>query len=135
LTDTGSIAEVLNLAQELSSILEEEFSVLESKNLEALETIQDRKVIVLQQLDASWANLNAKHQKDPEKSVATDNRDSLWEEAVALINACKEAHIRNDLLLKKQLEVVRNVLSALTQKSDKNYGDLYDKLGRMSKKR
>lgn len=135
MTDTGSIAEVLNLAQELSSILEEEFSVLESKNLEALETIQDRKVIVLQQLDASWANLNTKHQEDPEKSVATDNRDSLWEEAVALINACKEAHIRNDLLLKKQLEVVRNVLSALTQKTDKNYGDLYDKLGRMSKKR
>lgn len=135
MTDTGSIAEVLNLAQELSSILEEEFSVLESKNLEALETIQDRKVIVLQQLDVSWANLNAKHREDPEKSVATDNRDSLWEEAVALINACKEAHIRNDLLLKKQLEVVRNVLSALTQKTDKNYGDLYDKLGRMSKKR
>ena len=126
---------MLNLAQELSSILEEEFSVLESKNLEALETIQDRKVIVLQQLDTSWASLNAQHQGDAEKSVAVDNRDSLWEEAVALINACKEAHIRNDLLLKKQLEVVRNILSALTQKSDKNYGDLYDKLGRMSKKR
>ena len=135
MTDTGSIAEVLNLAQELSSILEEEFSVLESKNLEALETIQERKVVVLQQLDASWASLNAQHQENAEKSVATDNRDSLWEEAVSLINTCKEAHIRNDLLLKKQLEVVRNILSALTQKSDKNYGDLYDKLGRMSKKR
>ncbi len=135
MTDTGSIAEVLNLAQELSSILEEEFSVLESKNLEALETIQERKVVVLQQLDASWASLNAQHQEDPGESVATDNKDSLWEEAVSLINTCKEAHIRNDLLLKKQLEIVRNILSALTQKSDKNYGDLYDKLGRMSKKR
>ena len=123
------------MAQELSSILEEEFSVLESKNLEALETIQERKVMVLQNLDTSWANLNAQHQEDPDKSTAVDGADALWEEAFSLINHCKEAHIRNDLLLKKQLEVVRNVLSAVTQQSDKNYGDLYDKLGRMGKKR
>ena len=123
------------MAQALSSILEEEFSVLESKNLEALETIQERKVLVLQNLDTSWANLNAQHQEDPDKSTAVDGADALWEEAFSLINHCKEAHIRNDLLLKKQLEVVRNVLSAVTQQSDKNYGDLYDKLGRMGKKR
>ena len=129
------ILEVLKLAQDLSSILEEEFSVLESKNLEALETIQDRKVTVLQDLDMSWASLNAQHQEDPDKSIAADGADALWEEAISLINHCKEAHIRNDLLLKKQLEVVRNVLSALTQQSDKNYGDLYDKLGRIGKKR
>lgn len=115
--------------------MEEEFAVLESKNLEALETLQDRKVTVLQQLDTAWASLNNRHQNDAEESKATESKDSLWEEAISLINRCKEAHIRNDLLLKKQLEVVRNVLSALTQKSDKNYGDLYDKLGRMSKKR
>ena len=135
MTDAGSIAEVLNLAQNLSSILEEEFAVLESKNLEALELIQDRKVTVLQQLDTSWAGLNAQIQEDPDKPLIDEEKNPLWEEAVSLINSCKEAHIRNDLLLKKQLEVVRNVLAALTQKSDKNFGDLYDKLGRMSKKR
>ena len=109
--------------------------MLESKNLEALELIQDRKVTVLQQLDTSWASLNAQIQEDPGKPLINEEQNPLLEEAVSLINSCKEAHIRNDLLLKKQLEVVRNVLSALTQKSDKNFGDLYDKLGRMSKKR
>ena len=109
--------------------------MLESKNLEALELIQDRKVTVLQQLDISWASLNAQIKEDSGNPLIDEDKNPLWEEAVSLINNCKEAHIRNDLLLKKQLEVVRNVLSALTQKSDKNFGDLYDKLGRMSKKR
>ena len=50
---------MLNLARTLSSVLEEEFTVLESKDLEALEAIQDHKVTVLQQLDSAWSNLNA----------------------------------------------------------------------------
>ena len=52
LTDTEGIATVLSLARTLSSLLEEEFAVLESKNLEALESIQDHKVTVLQELDS-----------------------------------------------------------------------------------
>ena len=135
LTDTESIAEVLNLARTLSSILEEEFAVLESKDLEALESIQDHKVTVLQQLDSAWSNLNAHREAASEEQENPASQDSLWEEAIGLINNCKEAHIRNDLLLKKQLEVVRNVLSAITKKSDTGQGDLYDKMGRIGKKR
>jgi flagellar biosynthesis/type III secretory pathway chaperone len=59
----------------------------------------------------------------------------LWDEARTLINECKEAHIRNDLLLKRQLEVVRTVLSSLTQRSEDNHSALYDKMGRMKRKR
>ena len=126
---------MLSLARTLSSILEEEFAVLESKNLEALESIQDHKVTVLQELDAAWTNLNAQHEAAAHESEEPAIKDTLWEEAIGLINSCKEAHIRNDLLLKKQLEVVRNVLSAITKKSDPGQGDLYDKMGRMGKKR
>ena len=109
--------------------------MLESKNLEALESIQDHKVTVLQELDAVWTNLNAQHEAAAHESEEPAIKDTLWEEAIGLINSCKEAHIRNDLLLKKQLEVVRNVLSAITKKSDPGQGDLYDKMGRMGKKR
>ena len=126
---------MLNLARTLSSLLEEEFAVLENKDLEALETIQDRKVAVLQQLDSAWSNLNAQREAAAEELEDPANQDSLWEEAIGLINNCKEAHNRNDLLLKKQLEVVRNVLSAITKKSDTGQGDLYDKMGRIGKNR
>jgi len=125
---------VLNLAQTLSSVLEEEFVVLESKNLELLEAIQDRKVTLLQHLDLAWANLNSRSNLDQEELTEPISQNPLWEEAFGLINSCKDAHIRNDLLLKKQLEVVRNVLSAITKKSQSNHGDLYDKMGRIGKK-
>ena len=59
---------MLNLARTLSSILEEEFAVLESKDLEALETIQDHKVTVLQQLD-SVVNLNANREAADEGKI------------------------------------------------------------------
>lgn len=126
---------MLNLAQSLSSVLEEEFVVLESKNLELLEAIQDRKVTLLQHLDLAWANLNSRSNLDQKEFADPISQNPLWEEAFGLINRCKDAHIRNDLLLKKQLEVVRNVLSAITKKSQSNHGDLYDKMGRIGKKR
>ncbi len=126
---------MLNLAQNLSSVLEEEFAVLETKNLEALEIIQDRKVSLLQQLDAAWTQLTPQTAPSSEKLNEENITDSLLEEAIGLINRCKEAHIRNDLLLKKQLEVVRNVLSAITKKSANDNSDLYNKMGRMGKKR
>jgi flagellar biosynthesis/type III secretory pathway chaperone len=135
LTDTDSIAQVLSLGRDLSSILEEEFGVLQTKNLEALEDLQDQKVAILQQLDETWSKLNQDRSTKTDDSAEPQINETLWEEAVQLINNCKEAHIRNDLLLKKQLEVVRNVLSALTHKSDKDYGDLYDKMGRVGRKR
>ena len=134
MTETASIAEVLNLAQTLYSVLEEELTVLESKNLEALESIQDRKVTLLQQLEHAWHQVNNQTESTSEMpSEESDN--SLLEEAIGLINRCKEAHIRNDLLLKKQLEVVRNVLAAITKKSENGNSDLYNKMGRMGKKR
>ena len=89
----------------------------------------------MQQLDTAWSNLNAHRETAAEELRDPASQDSLWEEAIGLINSCKEAHIRNDLLLKKQLEVVRNVLSAITKKSDTGQGDLYDKMGRIGKKR
>ena len=135
MTDTDSIAQVLSLGRDLSSILEEEFGVLQTKNLEALEDLQDQKVAILQQLDETWSKLNQDRSTKTDDSAEPQINETLWEEAVQLINNCKEAHIRNDLLLKKQLEVVRNVLSALTHKSDKDYGDLYDKMGRVGRKR
>ena len=125
---------MLNLAQDLSSVLEEEFAVLESKNLEALEIIQDRKVNLLQRLEEAWTKVNA--QNDSASEPPNEEKDnSLLEEAIGLINRCKEAHIRNDLLLKKQLEVVRNVLAAITKKSESGNSKLYNKMGRMGKKR
>ena len=136
MSDVTLIREILTLGNQLKSTLEEEFIALSEKNLDHLETVQVHKVALLESIQAQWpqeAEASAEAESDPSTPDATT--DPLWDEARTLLNECKEAHIRNDLLLKRQLEVVRTVLSSLTQRSADNHSALYDKMGRMRRKR
>lgn len=129
MSDATLIRDILTLGNQLKTTLEEEFIALGEKNLDHLETVQQRKVELLQSIQNQWPAPAA--DSDPAPRAA----DPLWDEARTLINECKDAHIRNDLLLKRQLEVVRTVLSSLTQRSEDNHSALYDKMGRMKRKR
>ena len=134
MSDTVLIREILTLGNQLKSSLEEEFIALTEKNLDHLETVQQRKVELLQSIQAQW--LQELSREAPESpAIEVSMSDPLWDEARIMLNECKEAHIRNDLLLKRQLEVVRTVLSSLTQRSADNHSALYDKMGRMRRKR
>ena len=135
--DVTLIREILTLGNQLKSTLEEEFIALSEKNLDRLDSVQSRKVSLLESIQAQWPQ-----DADTGADASTDSQpgndepsDPLWDEARSLMNECKEAHIRNDLLLKRQLEVVRTVLSSLTQRSADNHTALYDKMGRMRRKR
>lgn len=134
MSEPSLIRQILTLGNELKSTLEEEFIALSEKNLDHLETVQVRKVDLLQSIQAQWPQDVAGGEDDAEPPVQV-TEDPLWNEARTLLNECKEAHIRNDLLLKRQLEVVRTVLSSLTQRSADNHSALYDKMGRMRRKR
>jgi len=138
MSEVTLIREILTLGNQLKSTLEEEFIALSEKNLDHLETVQVRKVALLESIQAQWPQeaespSEAEASDDPAAEEAT--ADPLWDEARKLLSECKEAHIRNDLLLKRQLEVVRTVLSSLTQRSADNHSALYDKMGRMRRKR
>ena len=136
MSDVTLIREILTLGNQLKSTLEEEFIALSEKNLDHLETVQVRKVALLESIKAQWppgADTPTEAGASPSAEDAT--ADPLWDEARTLLSECKEAHIRNDLLLKRQLEVVRTVLSSLTQRSADNHSALYDKMGRMRRKR
>ena len=91
------ITEVISIGTLLKNTLEEEFIALSEKNLEHLENVQIRKVELLQKLESTWPTGDTQ---------ALALNEPLWDEARSLISECKEAHIRNDLLLKRQLEVV-----------------------------
>ena len=131
--DAFLIRDILILGNQLKSTLEEEFIALSEKNLDHIEAVQIRKVELLQSIQTQWPQ--SSDSDDVETMAANDTSDPLWDEARTLLNECKEAHIRNDLLLKRQLEVVRTVLSSLTQRSADNHSALYDKMGRMRRKR
>ncbi|MEC8076133.1 MAG: flagellar protein FlgN [Pseudomonadota bacterium] len=137
MADFTLIREILTLGNQLKGTLEEEFIALSEKNLDHLETVQVRKVSLLESIQAQWPqDVDTGAEADTNSDLDTDDpSDPLWDEARSLLNECKEAHIRNDLLLKRQLEVVRTVLSSLTQRSADNHSALYDKMGRVRRKR
>ena len=117
MSDVTLIREILTLGNQLKSTLEEEFIALSEKNLDHLETVQVRKVSLLESIQAQWPQeADTRSEADASPSAEDATADPLWDEARTLLNECKEAHIRNDLLLKRQLEVVRTVLSSLTQR-------------------
>ena len=137
MADVTLIREILTLGNQLKGTLEEEFIALSEKHLDHLETVQVRKVSLLESIQAQWPqDVDTGTEAGTNTDLNTDDpSDPLWDEARSLLNECKDAHIRNDLLLKRQLEVVRTVLSSLTQRSADNHSALYDKMGRMRRKR
>ena len=112
-----------DLGERLSAVLEKEFSALVEKNLDLLESLQSQKVELLSQIETSWQGFDAE---------TGDEQDTLQEVRVLMAD-CKDKHIRNDLLLRRQMETVKNLLATLTSQSADQFGDVYNKLGRMKR--
>ena len=71
------ITDVISIGTLLKSTLEEEFIALSEKNLEHLESVQVRKVELLQNLEITWP-------KGETESLALS--EQIWEEALSLIS-------------------------------------------------
>ena len=105
----------------LSSLLDKEFAALQSKNFEEVEDIQSNKFLLMQQLQTAWETVK----------LGEDIDRQVLDELTQKLEICKEQHLRNSLLLNKQMEITRNLLSAITQKTNAN-ASVYDKLGKMT---
>ena len=111
------------LGERLTAVLEKEFSALVEKNLDLLESLQSQKVALLTEIEQTWQGFNT-------ETVA----DQTALDAVrALMADCKDKHIRNDLLLRRQMETVKTLLATLTSQSAERFGDVYNKLGRIKR--
>lgn len=111
----------LALAERLARLLETEFEALKARNLEGLEKLVEQREALLTQL------LYLK-QTDP----ARWQSESFGPIRVAL-DECQGLHKRNELLLSRQLDAVRQALSTLRKSSDD--ADLYDRLGKLARRR
>lgn len=112
----------LKSSKGLSKLLDEEFQMLSSRNLESVEAFQDKKLHLMQSI------LEAREQlADVESSTQSI---SSFENLQSTLAECKDKHLRNDLLLKKQIEITKGLLNAITQRSH-DQSSVYDKLGRL----
>lgn len=121
--ESQTIKLLANLGERLSAVLEKEFSALVEKNLDLLESLQSQKVDLLSQIETAWQGYDTE---------MASEQDALQEVRV-LMSECKDKHIRNDLLLRRQMETVKNLLATLTSQSADQFGDVYNKLGRMKR--
>ena len=110
------------LGERLSLVLDKEFEALAQKNLPLLESLQSQKVELLSEIESSWKN-----------SPDLDKDRSSFEEIRSLIEACRKKHIRNDILLRKQIDEVQALIGTLTSQTSGNYGNVYNKLGKIKK--
>ena len=122
MTSSSTLELLTKLGERLSIVLDKEFEALAQKNLPLLESLQGQKVALLSEIESSWKN-----------SPDFDQYHYSFKEVRSLIETCREKHIRNDILLRKQIDEVQALIGTLTSQTSGNYGNVYNKLGKIKK--
>ena len=121
----GNADNAIRFANELQTLLELEFEALKSQNLSEIESIQEKKVPILEFLGS-----------DSIKSNVTKSRgDADWEAFKSIINECKNAHRRNEILVNRRIESIKGALNTVTGENKDDELEMYDKLGKLAQKK
>jgi len=112
------------LIESLKTLLDEEFVLLGSKDLDTVESIQERKISLMEELGNLWSSYL-------EASTGANENLQVKNEFQSKLVDCRDKHIRNDLLLKKQLEITKNLIQVITNRSN-DQANIYNRLGRIS---
>ncbi len=109
--------------QALDTLLQEEFEALRTQSFERLETLQTDKIARLEALQAISHQVTAL----PEPPAA-------WADVMDALARCRSTYRRNELLITRQIEVVGATLRSLQLDDAPPPVDLYDRLGKMSRR-
>ena len=112
------------LIESLKTLLDEEFVLLGSKDLDTVESIQERIISLMEELGNLWSSYL-------EASTGANENLPVKNEFQSKLVDCRDKHIRNDLLLKKQLEITKNLIQVITNRSN-DQANIYNRLGRIS---
>lgn len=107
----------------LDALLQDEFDALREQKFEQLEQMQADKVALLESLQATATEVAGLAETPP-----------LWDAITEALAASREAFRRNEQLVSRQADVVRNTLRAMQAAEPGASVDLYDRLGQMSRR-
>ena len=114
-----------NNLSRLLEILEAEFVLLQTDNLDGFETLQTEKQVIVEELSAALEIANTQG-KD-----VLPNGDSEDPDVKSMLATCRDHHIRNSILLEKKIEVNKNALNILRSNRHSEEVETYDKLGKV----
>ena len=120
-----SADDAIRFANELHKLLELEFEALKLQKLSEIESIQEKKIPILEYLNTDSIKANVKE--------STGEAD--WQSFKSIISECKIAHRRNEILVNRRIESIKNALSTLTGENKEDELEMYDKLGKLAQKK
>ncbi len=119
------MSQIHNNLSRLLEILEAEFKLLQTDNLDGFETLQAEKQLIVEALSEKLSPADI----DDDYNVADgDSDDSNVKSMLAM---CRDYHIRNGILLEKKIEANKNALNILRSSRHSEEVETYDKLGKV----
>ena len=68
-------------------------------------------------------------------NVQETDGEADWESFKSIISECKSAHRRNEILVNRRIESIKNALNTLTGENRDDELEMYDKLGKLAQKK
>ena len=119
------MSQIHNNLSRLLEILDAEFKLLQTDNLDGFETLQAEKQVIVEALSEKLAPADI----DVDYDIADgDSDDPNVKSTLAM---CRDYHIRNGILLEKKIEVNKNALNILRSSRHSDEVETYDKLGKV----
>ena len=119
------MSQIHNNLSRLLEILEAEFKLLQTDNLDGFETLQAEKQVIVEALSEKLTPTDI---NDDYNVADEDSDDSNVKSMLAM---CRDYHLRNGILLEKKIEVNKNALNILRSSRLSDEVETYDKLGKV----
>ena len=119
------MSQIHNNLSRLLEILEAEFKLLQTDNLDGFETLQAEKQVIVEALSEKLTPADI----DDDYNVADDDSDDS--NVKSMLAMCRDYHLRNGILLEKKIEANKNALNILRSSQHSEEVETYDKLGKV----
>jgi len=119
------LSQIHNNLSKLLEILEAEFKLLQTDNLDGFETLQAEKQVIVEALSGKLTPTDI----NDDYNVADDDSDDS--NVKSMLAMCRDYHLRNGILLEKKIEVNKNALNILRSSRHSDEVETYDKLGKV----
>ena len=121
----------MHKANALSALLQEELALLTAGDLDSFEALQSRKAEVLESLSALMPTLSG--EVPIEDGADVDATVALIDDIKEVLATCRDAHLKNAVLIDRKIEATRSALEVLRSSRSADTGETYDKLGRIQR--
>ena len=129
--DEDGLRDGLHKANALVALLQEELALLTAGDLDSFEALQSRKAEVLESLSALMPTLSGEVPIEDGSDV--DAAVALIDDIKGVLATCRDAHLKNAILIDRKIEATRSALEVLRSSRSADTGETYDKLGRIKR--